>query len=172
MPGDCYFFLVYIFVIEKKRDTRGYVDVNESGPDCSMSKSLSNRWGTFLKKTYFEFLIRDTPTSSQVSKCDGIVLEIYLDHKFQWPQEGLSLKKIGHILKNKQKFKCVYIHEIRRLIIMKMKMKMKYRSHRYDINRPRSTHEHKFSKCKKCRTMMMLMCIKQHWGWVEKNRCL
>ena len=75
---------------------------------------------------------------------------------------GFEPQKIGHILKNKQKFKCVYIHEIRRLIIMKMKMKMKYRSHRYDINRPRSTHEHKFSKCKKCRTMMMLMCINQH----------
>ena len=46
---------------------------------------------------------------------------------------GFEPQKIGHILKNKQKFKCVYIHEIRRLIIMKMKMKMKYRSHRYDI---------------------------------------
>ena len=30
-----------------------------------------------------------------------------------------------HILKNKQKDKCVCIHEIIRLIIMKMKMKMK-----------------------------------------------
>ena len=29
-------------------------------------------------------------------------------------------------------------HEIIRLIIMKIKMKMKKRSHRYDINRPRS----------------------------------
>ena len=26
-------------------------------------------------------------------------------------------------------------------------MKMKNRSHRYDINRPRSRHEHKYSKC-------------------------
>ena len=34
-------------------------------------------------------------------------------------------KIIGHILKNKQKNKRVCIHEIMKLIIMKMKMKMK-----------------------------------------------
>ena len=54
--------------------------------------------------------------------------------------------KIIHILKNKQKNKCVFIHEIIRLIIMKMKMKMKNRSHRYDINRPKPPHGHRYSK--------------------------
>ena len=93
-------------------------------------------------------------------------------------------KIIGHILKIKQKNKCVCIHEIIQLIIMKMKMKMKNRSHRCDINRPWSRHEHKFSKYKECLTMIMLICIKehlsnisstihkkvtQHWGWVEKK---
>ena len=68
-----------------------------------------------------------------------------------------------------------------------MKMKIKNRSHRYDINNPRSRHGHKYSKNKKCFSMMMLICIKQHlsniwgsihekvkqyWGWVEKTRCL
>ena len=43
-----------------------------------------------------------------------------------------------------------------------MKMKMKSRSHRYDINRPISRHEHKHSKYNKCLTMMKLICIKQH----------
>ena len=38
-------------------------------------------------------------------------------------------------------------------------MKMKNRSHRYDINRPRSRQEHKCSKYKKCLSMM-LICIK------------
>ena len=38
-------------------------------------------------------------------------------------------KVIGHILKNKQKNKCVCIHETKRLIKMKIKMKMKNRSH-------------------------------------------
>ena len=58
----------------------------------------------------------------------------------------LYSKIIGRILKNKQKNKFVFAHEITRLIIMKMKMKMKNRPHRYDINRPRSRHGHKYSK--------------------------
>ena len=44
--------------------------------------------------------------------------------------------KMGHILKNMQKYKRVFIHEITRLIIMKMKMKMKNRLQRYGKNRP------------------------------------
>ena len=81
----------------------------------------------------------------------------------------------------------VFIHEITRLMILKMKMKMKNRSHRYDINRPRSRHGHKYSKYKKCLSIIMLICInqqlrkiwssihekvKQHWDWVEKKRRL
>ena len=33
---------------------------------------------------------------------------------------------------------------------------------RYNINRPQSGDEHKYSKYKKCIRMMMLICIKQH----------
>ena len=40
----------------------------------------------------------------------------------------------------------LFIHEIIRLIIMKMKMNMKNRSHRYNINRARSRHGQKYSK--------------------------
>ena len=58
-------------------------------------------------------------------------------------------KIIANVLRNKQKKKCVCNHEIRRLIIMKIKIEMKNRSHRYDINRPRSRHGHKYSKYKK-----------------------
>ena len=67
---------------------------------------------------------------------------------------------IRHILKNKQKNKCVCFHQIIRLIIMKMKMKVKNRSHRCDINRPNK-------KYKKRLTMMMLICIKQHQATFE-----
>ena len=92
-------------------------------------------------------------------------------------------KIIWHILKNKQKNKCVCIHEIIRLIIMKMKN----RSHRCDINRRRSRHGHKYNKCKKCLRMMMLICTKQHlsniwspihekakqnWGSLKKKVCI
>ena len=69
---------------------------------------------------------------------------------------------IRYTLQNKQKNLYVYIHEIIRVIVMKIKMKMKKRSHRYDINRPTSRHEQKYSKYKKYLSMMMLLCIKQH----------
>ena len=42
-------------------------------------------------------------------------------------------KIIRHVLKKKQKNKPVFIHEITRLITMKMKMKLKKRLHKYDI---------------------------------------
>ena len=45
---------------------------------------------------------------------------------------------------------------------MKMKMKKKNRPHRYDINRPRSRHVHKYSKYETCLSMIMIVCIKQH----------
>ena len=49
----------------------------------------------------------------------------------------IAIRKLkGHILKNKQKNKCACIHEIIRLVIMKMNKRMKSRSDRYDINRP------------------------------------
>ena len=64
---------------------------------------------------------------------------------------------------------------------------MKNRSHRHDITRPRPRHGHKHTIYKMCLNLMMAICIKQHlnniwgsnyeklkqhWGWVEKNRCI
>ena len=113
--------------------------------------------------------------------------ELKFFKNYSYSSSTISSKIIGHILKNKQKNKCVCIHEITRLIIMKIMMEMKNRSHRYDINRPRFRHRHRKSKYKMCLAMMMLICIKQHlstiwssihekvkqpWGWVEKKLCL
>ena len=47
---------------------------------------------TFL----FEQVSWDTWTSGQASNCDGIVLEIYLDHKFQWAQVGLNCESLAY----------------------------------------------------------------------------
>ena len=58
----------------------------------------------------------------------------------------LHTKRMGYTLINKKNNKCVSLHEIIRLIIMKMEMKMKDRSYRYNINRSRSRHGHKYSK--------------------------
>ena len=83
-----------------------------------------------------------------------------------------------------QKAKCVFNKIIRKI---NMKMKMKSISQRYDINKHRARHGHKYTKHKNCHRVMMLICIKQqlsniwssvhekvkqHWGWVEKNYCL
>ena len=48
-------------------------------------------------------------------------------------------------------------------------MQMKNRSHRYDIDRPKSWHGHKYSKYKKRLSMVMLMCIKQHLSHWKKS---
>ena len=110
-------------------------------------------------------------------------MELFLFENYLHSSPKLSSKN-NSTLKNIQRNKCLSIHEIIRLIIMKMKMTMLNTSHRQDINRPRSRHGHKYGKCKKCLTMMMLACIKQHlsntwssiyekvkqlWGWVEKH---
>ena len=65
---------------------------------------------------------------------------------------------------------------------MNVKMKMKNRSHRYNISWVRFRHGQKYSKYKKCLSIIMLICIKQHlsniWssihekGWVPyKKAC-
>ena len=47
-----------------------------------------------------------------------------------------------------------------------MKMEMKKKSNRYYINTPRSRHGPKYSNHKKCLSMMMLKCIKQHLSYI------
>ena len=39
---------------------------------------------------------------------------------------------------------------------------MKNWSHRYNINRPRPSHGHKYTKYKMCLSIMIATCIKQH----------
>ena len=39
---------------------------------------------------------------------------------------------------------------------------MKNRLHRYDINRPRPRHGHKYTKYKLRRSIIMVLCIKKH----------
>ena len=45
---------------------------------------------------------------------------------------------------------------------MKTKMKIKNKSHRYDIDRPKSGHGQEYSEYKKCLSMMMIICVKLH----------
>ena len=43
-----------------------------------------------------------------------------------------------------------------------MRVKMKNRSYRYDMNRPRPRHGHKYTKYKMYLRIMMVICSKQH----------
>ena len=47
-------------------------------------------------------------------------------------------------------------------MLMKLRLKMKKRSQRYDINRPRPRHVHKYTKHKMYLIKMMVICIKKH----------
>ena len=95
-------------------------------------------------------------------------------------------KTIGHILKNNQNIKCVCVHEIIRLIIIKMKMKMNDRSR---INNIIELVLEANTNIVNIESVSddVLLCIqqhlsniwssihektKQHWGWVEKKLCL
>ena len=53
---------------------------------------------------FFKIILRqnwfcwDISTSSQVSNCNVVVLEIYLDHKFQRPQKSLNCKSLAWVV--------------------------------------------------------------------------
>ena len=112
---------------------------------------------TFIKNARLKLAKKNHPNAKHHHEAELLVFKIILIlHPRYHP------KIIGHTLKNKLKNKRAVIHKIIRSIIMKINMKMKNRSHRWDINRRRSRHEHKYSKYKKCLTMMMLLCVKQH----------
>ena len=58
------------------------------------------------------------------------------------------------------------------LLKMKMGLKMKNRSQRYDVNRLRPRHGHRYNERKICLSMMII-CIKQHlsniWSLIHKK---
>ena len=72
---------------------------------------------------------------------------------------GYHLKSAADIWKSVLNIKYVCFNEILWLIITKINLKIKYRSHRYNINKPRSRHEHKYTKWKMCLGMMMIVCV-------------
>ena len=61
-----------------------------------------------------------------------------------WNLLAFFVNDNGTYSKNVQINKCVYFNEITLLIVMQMKMKN--RLHRYDLNRPRPRHGHKYTK--------------------------
>ena len=79
--------------------------------DCSNSSEIfqtsefsprNKKWLRFFTPSTYEtyqssyIFSWDTWTSSWVSNFDDVVVEIYLDHKFQWPQEGLNCESLAY----------------------------------------------------------------------------
>ena len=63
------------------------------------------------------------------------------------------------------KNKCVCYNEVTWVMTMKMRLRIKYRSHRYKMNRSR--HGHKYATCKKCLSIMKVICISNTWARSE-----
>ena len=78
----------------------------------------------------------------------------------------LSSKNNSRYTKKYAKNKYVYLNEDIWLMAKKMRLKMKNRSSRYDINRPRRWHGHKYTKYKICLDMMMVISIRQHLSYI------
>ena len=77
----------------------------------------------FIKNTFISKLAKNHANAYQHPETEVLQFE---DHILHWCDHP---KIVGHIPRNKQKIKCVCIHEIMRLIITKMKMKIKTRPH-------------------------------------------
>ena len=123
-------------------------------------------------------------TKNQANAKQDTETERLLFENYSYSSSTLSSKNKRTYSENKQKNKCVCTHVIIQLFIMETKMKIKNISHRYDTNRHRPRYGHKYSKYKKCLSMMLLICIKEHlsniwssvyekvkhhWGWVEQK---
>ena len=67
----------------------------------------------------------------------------------------LSSKDNWRYSKKWSKNKYVYLNEVIWLMKLEMRLEMKNRSRRYDINRPRSRHRHKYPKYKRCLDIMI-----------------
>ena len=124
---------------------------------------------TFVSNTRLK-LAKDWAKAKQHTEPELLLLQNYL-----FSSSTLSSKNNRAYSKKcakKQVCLFVYFNEIIWLIIMKVKKKN--RSHKYDINRPTSRHGLTYTnKHKKCLSMMMLICIKQHptntWGSIYEK---
>ena len=59
-------------------------------------KQLANSKVFYLGSIKLAFRCWDTSNLGPVSNCDGVNLEIYLDHKSQWPQEGFNCQYVAY----------------------------------------------------------------------------
>ena len=100
--------------------------------------------------------------------------ELLLLENYAVSSSTLSSKDSRRYSKKCAKNMYVYLNEVIWLMTMKMRLNMKNRSSRYDINRNRCRHGHKYTKYKICLDIKQHLSniwnlihekVKQHWGW-------
>ena len=136
---------------------------------------------TFISNARFKFAKNQTKAKQHLE------VEFLLFENYSLSSSTLSPRNNKKYSKKYTKNKYVCLSEVIWLMTMKVRLDMKNRSNRYDINRPRLKHDHKYTKYKTCLSIMMVICIKQHlsniwssihekvkqhWGWVEKKALL
>ena len=87
-------------------------------------------------------------------------MELSLFENYSHSSYALSFENNGTYFKKQAKEQVCLYPQSYKIIHNEKKMKMEKKSLRYDKNKGRSRHGHKYSKYKTC--MMMLICIKQH----------
>ena len=101
--------------------------------------------------------------------------ELLLFENYLLSSSALSSKNNrGYSKKLSRKQVCLFIYFNEIIWLILVKVKKKSRSHKCDINRPMSRYGLTYTnKHKKCLSMMMLICIKEHptntWGSIYEN---
>ena len=122
-------------------------------------KAWRNCTSFFFKQHFYKQ--RQVKFGKNSSKCWATLWNFVIWKSFTFFVD-IIIQMNGNILKINKRTHESDIHEIVWLIMRKMKTKAKNRSHRFDINKPRSRHWNKYRTHKKGLTMMMLIWIKQH----------
>ena len=102
-------------------------------------------------------LVKNQGKAKEHPEAELLLLENYL-----LTSSSSSSKNDRSYSKKITRNKYVYLNEVIWLMTMKKMLKMKKRSHRYNINRPRPTNGHKYTKYKMCFSVKIVICIKEH----------
>ena len=87
--------------------------------------------------------------------------ELSLFKNYSLSSSTLSSKNNTRYSEKCSRNKCVCFNDVIWLMSIKIRLKVKSRSQRYDINKPRPTNGHKYTKHKMCLSIMIVICIKQ-----------
>ena len=122
---------------------------------------------TFVSNTRLKLAKTNWAKAKKHTESERLLLKNY-----KVASSTLSSKDNRRYFKKCAKNVYVYLNEDKWLMVKKMRLKMKNRSSRYDINRPRHWHGHKYTKYKIILDIMIVTSIKQHPSYIWSLRWL